>query len=331
MIGKCVANARRIPRFARWLAAGLGALALAQCAPRYTLVNHPKDSTELALREETFGYRKWVSPQVKPDLVVIGLHGFDGASIDYENFGKDLLARQPRTALYAYELRGQGNDPRKTRRGDIDHPANWYRDLDTFTGMIRKRHPGARVVWMGESMGALIAAQALRRAPADRPPCDGLIFTSPVVRIRPDVPVWKIGLLELAATAAPLARISLDTLSGGQEVQMTHDSTHSTQALTNAWHVEKNTLRLLSTLGDHIESMCDCARSFRVPVLILHGGKDFFTDEQAIRDFTACIPAGTPVTVRHYPDSHHLLMYDQQKAKVFRDIETWLQRLRRDP
>jgi alpha-beta hydrolase superfamily lysophospholipase len=77
--------------------------------------------------------------------------------------------------------------------------------------------------------------------------------------------------------------------------------------------------------------MCDCARSFRVPVLILHGGKDFFTDEQAIRDFAACIPTGTPVTVRHYPDSHHLLMYDQQKAKVFRDIEIWLQRLRRDP
>jgi len=331
MTGKSAANARPRIRPALWLAAGTGALALCQCAPRFTLVSQPKDAAAIAARNETFGYRKWVSTQVEPDLVVIGLHGFDGATIDYENFGKDLLVRQPKTALYAYELRGQGNDPLKSRRGDIDQPADWYRDLDAFTRLVRQRHPRARIVWMGESMGALIAAHAWREAPADRPPCDALIFSSPVVKIRDDVPAWKIGLLDAAAIAAPLARISLNTLSGGQDVQMTHDSTHSTQAQTNAWHVDKNTLRLLSTLGNHIQSMNDCAATLRVPVLILHGGRDFFTDEAAIRGFASHIPASTPVTRREYPDSYHLLMYDQQKAKVFGDIERWLIRLRRDP
>jgi len=111
---------------------------------------------------------------------------------------------------------------------------------------------------------------------------------------------------------------------------MTHDSTHSTQAQTNAWHVEKNTLRLLSTLGNHIGSMNDCAATLRVPVLILHGGKDFFTDEAAIRGFASHIPKQTPVTLREYPESYHLLMYDRQKEKVIHDIETWIGRLRDD-
>jgi acylglycerol lipase len=307
---------------------GGAALALANCSPHYTLVNQRKSSEEIARRNETFGYRKWVAKNVKPDVVVIALHGFDGASLDYENLGKDLLVRQPKTALYAYELRGQGNDPLKPRRGDIDHPANWYQDLDTFTGMIRKRHPNAKIVWMGESMGALILSHAWCQAPANRPPCDALVLSSPVVKIRQDIPKWKVDLLNFAATTAPLARISLNTLSGGQDVQMTHDSTHSTQVQTNAWHVEKNTLRLLSTIGDQISSMNECARTFDVPVLVLHGGKDFFTDEAALWDFVRNIPADTPKTVRLYPDSYHLLMHDKQKDKVIRDVEDWVGRLR---
>lgn len=314
----------------RLLATGGAALALAHCSPHYTLVNQPKHSEEIARRNETFGYRKWVAKHAEPDVVIIGLHGFDGASLDYENLGKYLLSSQPKTALYAYELRGQGNDPLKPRRGDIDHPADWYVDLDTFTRTIRKRHPGAKIVWMGESMGALILSHAWCQAPANRPPCDALILSSPVVKIREDVPKWKVDLLHLAADTAPLARISLDTLSGGQDVQMTHDSTHSTQVQTNAWHVEKNTLRLLSTIGDQISSMNECARTFDVPVLVLHGNKDFFTDESALREFVRHIPASTPKTVRIYPDSYHLLMHDRQKEKVVRDVGKWVDRLRRN-
>jgi len=312
------------------LAMGGAALSLANCSPHYTLVNQPKSAEEIARRNETFGYRKWVAKDAKPDVVVIGLHGFDGASLDYENLGKDLLVRQPKTALYAYELRGQGNDPLKPRRGDIDNPADWYQDLETFTGVIRKRHPDAKIVWMGESMGALILSHAWCQAPANHRPCDALILSSPVVKIRQDVPKWKVDLLNFAATTAPLARISLNTLSGGQDVQMTHDSTHSTQVQTNSWHVEKNTLRLLSTIGGQISSMSECARSFNVPVLVLHGGKDALTDETAIYEFVRNIPARTPKTVRIYPDSYHLLMYDRQKEKVIHDIETWVDRLRRD-
>ncbi|BCU78295.1 monoacylglycerol lipase [Luteolibacter sp. LG18] len=305
-----------------------GVALLSQCAHHETLVAY-KDQALVERKNETFGYRKWLAKDADPDVVIIALHGFDGASIDYENLGKDILKNQPKTALYAYEVRGQGSDPKRVRRGDIDDPADWYRDLDTFTGIIRKRHPHAKIVWMGESMGALITAHSWQQAPLDRKPCDALIFSSPVVKIRKDVPPWKVGLLNTAAEIAPTARLSLEQLSGGQDVQMTHTTKHTEQAETNAWHVEKNTLRLLSTLGRHIESMDACATTFRVPVLVLHGGKDFFTDEEAIRSFTGSIPKGTPVTTRIYPDAYHLLMYDTLKDEVIRDVEKWVDGLRK--
>jgi acylglycerol lipase len=307
------------------LAAAIAALALAGCAPRFTLVNCDKAPGS---KVDSFGYRKWISEDVKPDVVLIGIHGFCGASIDYANLGNHLLQHQPRTGLYAYEVRGQGSDPIHERRGDIGDPEDWYRDLLAFTQLVRERHPDAKVVWCGESMGGLIAAHSLSRAPLGNPPCDGLILSSPISRFRDDIPAWTPGLVQVAATTLPLARVSLDTLSGGQDVQMTQQSHHKEQVKKNSYHVEQHTLRLIGALTKLIDGMNDCAASFHTPVLVLHGGLDFFNNDSDVRGFVARIPAGTSKTYRNYPKAYHLLMYDQEREVIFRDIERWVDRLR---
>jgi alpha-beta hydrolase superfamily lysophospholipase len=310
----------------RSIAAGAMAALTLSCAPSYTLVSH---KTVGVAEADPFGYRKWISPELKPDVVIIGIHGFCGASIDYSNLGNHLLHYQPRTALYAYEVRGQGSDPIQQRRGDIGDPQDWYRDLFAFTQLVRERHPNAKVVWFGESMGALIACHAWRQAPLNDPPCDGLVLSSPIVRFRDDIPAWTPGLVQIAATTLPLARVSLETLAGGQEVQMTQTSTHSAQAKTNSYDIEKHTLRLLATLGRHISNMNDCATTFRTPVLVLHGGKDFFNNDSDLRGFVARIPAGVKKTYHDYPEAYHLLMYDAKRELIFQDIERWTNQLRR--
>lgn len=312
-------------------AARLGALLLApwlltQCATNYSLVAQRPDE---AVRNETFGYRKWLRPDTKPQMVVIGVHGFCGAAIDYENLGKRLLKEQPKTAVYAYEIRGQGKDPLKARRGDIDDPNLWFSDLAKFSAMVRAKHPGARIVWFGESMGALIVSHTYQQAiAAGQPsPCDALVLSSPVVKFRDDFPKWKKDIVHGAAEIAPTARLSLETIAGGQPVQMTHDTVHSEQAETNAWHIDKHTLRLLVALSDLIDGMPNCARAFEVPTLVLHGGKDFFSRSADVESFYGNIPKEANRTRRYYPDSYHLLMYDDQREKVIGDVEGWLEKL----
>lgn len=236
---------------------------------------------------------------------------------------------QPKTALYAYEVRGQGSDPLPSRRGDIGDPKDWYRDLFAFTQLVQERHPDAKIVWFGESLGAMIASHAWREAPANDPPCDGLVLSSPIVRFRDDIPAWTPGLVQIAATTLPLARISLETLSGGQDVQMTQTSHHGEQVKKNSYHVEEHTLRLIGTLGRHIGNMNECATHFRTPVLVLHGGKDYFNNDSDLRGFVARIPAGVPKTYYNYPGAYHLLMYDEKKEVIFKDVERWLNQLRK--
>ena len=303
-------------------------LALAGCAPQTTTVSYAK--TASVVKGETFGYRKWISDRTRPDVILIGIHGFCGASVDYSNLGNHLLAHQPKTGLYAYEIRGQGSDPIRERRGDIGDPHEWYRDLFAFTQLVQEQHPRAKVVWFGESMGALIAAHAWREAPPTAPPCDALVLSSPIVRFRDDIPAWTPGLVQIAATALPMARISLDALAGGQDVQMTQTSHHAEQAKHNPYHIEQYTLRLIGTLAHLVEGMNDCAPTFQAPVLVLHGDQDFFNQDSDVRGFVARIPAGTSSTYRNYPNTYHLLMYDAKKEAVFKDLERWVNRLRRD-
>ncbi len=300
-------------------------LSLCGCAPKTFLVNNPKATSAKA---DSFGYRKWISKEETQDVIIIGIHGFCGASIDYANLGNHLLQNQPKTGLYAYEVRGQGSDPIYERRGDIGDPKDWYSDLYAFTQLVQEQHPDAKIVWFGESMGGLIAAQAWREAPANSPPCDGLILSSPIVRFRDDIPAWTPGLLRIAATTLPLARISLETLSGGQDVQMTQTSHHSEQVKKNSYNVEEHTLRLLNTLAHHIDHMNECATHFRSPVLVLHGGKDYFNNDSDVRGFVARIPTGVSKTYHNYPEAYHLLMYDAKKESVFKDVERWTDQLR---
>jgi len=312
---------------AHWVAAAVLMIAMGGCGPTLTLVNHTRN-VETHGQEDAFGYRKWVSKQTKQDIIIIGIHGFCGASIDYANLGNHLLQKQPKTGLYAYEVRGQGSDPIHERRGDIGDPKDWYRDLFAFTQLVQEQHPDAKIVWFGESMGALIAAHAWREAPADDPPCDGLVLSSPIVRFRDDIPAWTPGLVQIAATTLPLARVSLESLSSGQDLQMTQTSEHGEQVKKNPYHVEQHTLRLLATLARHIQNMNECATTFRSPVLVLHGGNDFFNNDADVRGFVARIPAGVSTTYKNYPKAYHLLMYDEKKEVIFRDVERWLNRLR---
>ncbi len=306
------------------------ALLLAGCAQDFTLVSHRTSSSAKAGVADSFGYRKWISPDVKQDVVIIGIHGFCGASIDYANLGNHFLQHQPKTGLYAYEVRGQGSDPIRERRGDIGDPQDWYRDLFAFTQLVEERHPDAKIIWFGESMGALIACHALRQAPEKDPPIDGLVLSSPIVRFRDDIPAWTPGLVRIAATTLPLARISLETLSGGQDVQMTQGSFHNEQTQTNSYNIEKHTLRLIDTLSRHIGNMNDCAAHFRQPVLVLHGGKDYFNNDSDVRGFVARIPSSVSATYHNYPQAYHLLMYDEQRERIFKDVERWVNLLRKD-
>lgn len=302
------------------------------CSPSLNINPKVKGMPKLAKNHyvsydsDQFGYRKWVSEKSEPKTVIIGVHGISGYSGDYENLGKHLLKNHPDVALYAPDTRGQGMDPNVSRRGDIFRTKEWYKDLYTFTRLIRKVYPNSKIIWFGESMGSLIVMHAYSRTPPGEEKPDAMIILSPIVDVEAKLPTWKMAAVRVSTMLLPKLRISLETLSDGERPIVTEDDMHEEQAAKNAWYIPRYTLRLLVKLGDMADVMEQKATKVNCPVLVLHGGKDIFTKRESVDRFYQHFPEGTDKTKKFYPGSFHLLMYDHERDRIFKDVSQWLKK-----
>jgi alpha-beta hydrolase superfamily lysophospholipase len=116
-----------------------------------------------------------------PDRVAIAIHGSSATSASLHPLAKALRAEG--VGVYAPDIRGHG---KTGHRGDIDYAGQLDDDLADLVGVVRARHPGARIVLLGFSSGggfALHAAAALGEA------FDRTVLLSPMLgRRSPTVP-----------------------------------------------------------------------------------------------------------------------------------------------
>jgi len=271
-----------------------------------------------------FDYLKW-SNSPNPKTVIIAVHGINGAAQDYDNLASYLIENAHEVAIYAPETRGQGNDHDLNRRGDIYRKKEWFKDLYTFTEKIISEEANAEIIWCGESMGSLIVTHTFSRLHEEQHKPHKIILLAPVVSLRPHLSVWKHKLANTLSYLFPRFRVSLNQFAGKQAVKVTQGSdSHDQQAATNSYFIEKFTLRLLATLGNLISEMNDAAKNVNCPVLVINGGHDYFTPPENANDFFTHLPPSNLNQHGYYPNSYHLLMYDDYREKIFAEISEWI-------
>ena len=266
------------------------------------------DNKQLALQA-------W-NPQAKPETVLIALHGLQGASRDFRILGRSLAKKAPATTLYALNLRGAGYDPSQKERGDIVSTSLWKSDLIELHGTLRRRHPEARIFWIGESMGSQIVLHTAATSP--KKPA-GLILVSPVVSLD-SIPDWQVNSLGAAAVVAPKTRVSLETLAE-DAVEGTANEDSLEEIEDHPHYIENYTLRYLDALKEMTEGMNEQAKLTSVPTLILYGGEDFLIEDSDIARFSKSFPNKPRVAL--FKSSDHLLFAGKQKNKVVSEILAW--------
>lgn len=263
--------------------------------------------------------------------VVITVHGLSGAASDFWLLHERLPPRG--FAVYGYELRGQGNDPDVSARGDIMSSRQWLRDLETFHLLVKRRHPDAKVFWYGESLGSLIALHTMAsRLRLSRDP-DGIILASPVAGFRVAVSDFRKWLLNTAAALTPRQRYSLGELAGVDEsrIHVTSTSTLGGQMAMTPHHVENFTLRLLAEIGRLLDENPKAARRIGLPVLFLASPNDVLSSPDQVQTLFRQIDSEKK-TLHWYTRSYHLLLHDVQHEDVVADILKWLnKRMTNDP
>lgn len=307
------------------------ALAIAACA--FASCSAPRANVRPALGAKTWTstdgkqmpWREWRVPdRVKPRCVIIAVHGLSGAAEDFHLLGERLSPHG--IAVLAYELRGQGNDPDLARRGDIDHPRTWLRDIAAFHTLVSERHPDIPILWYGESLGSLIALHAAAKSdPCARP--GGLILATPIGGLRVHVSSLSRAFLRAVSHVLPTYRVKLGNLAGMDEskIRVTSTSTHGGQMARTPHHVPAFTLRLLRGVDDLLRANRDAAGRIAIPVLMLASPHDVVSSPSQVEALFHQVGSNDK-RLLWYPRSHHLLLHDVQHAEVLRDVAQWVKR-----
>lgn len=279
---------------------------------------------------KTMPWQSWTVPAgTKPRGVVIAVHGLSGAKSDFWFLGQELPKRG--YTVYAYDLRGQGNDPVVEERGDIAGQKVWKRDLATFHMLVKRRHPKVPVFWYGESLGSLIALHTAADLLGNRSDPDAIILASPVAGLRQTISGFQRFLLETAAKLSPRTRYTLGDLAGVDEskIQVTSNSTHGGQMAVTPHHVSAFSLRLLTTIGEMLDENPDAVHDLKMPVLFVASPNDVMSSADQIQGLFAQVRSRDKKLL-WYSRSYHLLLHDVQRQEVVNDVARWLDRQVKD-
>lgn len=258
-----------------------------------------------------------------PRGIVIAVHGLSGADSDFWFLGERLPSQGYQ--VYAYNVRGQGKDPVKEARGDIESAGMWLRDLETFHLLVRRKHPGVPVYWYGESLGSLICLHTAASRLNDRRDPDGIVLASPVAGLRMTVSSFKRFLIQTAATLTPRSRYTLGDLAGVDEkkIQVTSNTTHGNQMAVTEHHINSFTLRLLAEIGGLLDDNPEAAKRLRMPVLFLASPNDILSSPDQVQTLFSQVRSPHK-RLLWYTRSYHLLLHDVQKEEVVKDLLQWL-------
>ena len=253
-------------------------------------------------------YRVW-RPSGETRAVLLALHGFNDNRDQWE-LPAPVWAQQG-IAVYAPDQRGFGGAPGRGLWAGGDAMA---RDAATMASLLRRRHPGSRLVVVGESMGGAVAMLAAERFAAD---ADGYVLSSPAVWGRAQMNFAYQAALWLASTFVP-------GLSVGRAPIAIRASDNDAALLA----LGRDPLTILQTRFDTLRGLVDlmdaalaAGPAWRAPGLFLYGAHDQIVPQEATRTLWRSLPAGTPCAF--YPDGWHLLTRDLHREIVVGDIAAY--------
>jgi acylglycerol lipase len=306
-----------VPLLTRVLLAGvtvsLAAVALAAARPRVVpallrrLTPALQDDALIAGDGARLPLTSWQPPE--PAAIMLGLHGYGDYRRAFRLVGPWLAAR--RIALFAYDQRGFGETD---ARGRWPGAGELIQDLGEAVRLLRERYPALPLYVLGESMGGAVALAGLGQGEVEG--VDRLLLAAPAVRGR--VPLrdlhdlaLRLGALALPWLAVALRRGASPWLEPGEAARLADDPLILREISVAAYD------GLIELANQASESPL----ATMPPTLLLYGELDITVPRVAIDDLAQRLDR---LTVKLYPERHHLLLHEQSTDAVLEDCLAWL-------
>ncbi|MFN0023668.1 MAG: alpha/beta fold hydrolase [Parvularculaceae bacterium] len=251
----------------------------------------------------------------EPHAVVIALHGMN----DYANtfYLAGPWFAEHGVPFYAYDARGFGRSP---SRGVWPGERLMIEDLRTAVSVARRTHPHAKIVVLGDSMGA--AASIATFGGPGAPEIDRLVLVAPAVwgwSTMPDqyaLALW-VGAhtFPWRAVQPPRGVVRTRTASDNQEALL--------QAGRAPYMIWSTRIDALYGLVGLMETASERAANLEGDVLYLYGAHDQIIP----RNSAIATARRLPRTARtaFYENGWHWLLRDHQREVVYADILAFIE------
>ncbi len=309
-----------------FLAASASLSAVAACAPLMTQLPARPDvgfggprldgDSFISFDGARLGMTTWPT-EGEPTAVIVALHGMN----DYANafhIAAPIWAQQG-MATYAFDQRGYGRSP---DRGVWAGQDLIRRDVETFIGLVRARHPGVSLTLMGESMGG--ADAIITMAQPDAPKVDRIVLLAPAVWGWSNQPIpYKTALWITAHVAGPKVMQPPEMLV--RNIWPT-DNRDELRAMGRdklmVWGARNDTLY---GMVDLMEQAWAATGRLGPPVLYCYGKHDPIIPAKP--SFQAAGRLKKTDRSAYYADGYHLLTRDRNGPNVIADVAAFI----RDP
>lgn len=262
-------------------------------------------------------YRAWLPGagwNGPPDAVILALHGFNDSRDAWE-LPAPIFAHAG-MAVYACDQRGFGGT---AARGSWEGSDRMQRDAASIAALLRARHPGSRLVLMGESMGgAVLLAMAARDF---APPDAQYVLLAPAVWGRAGMNlIYRAGLW-FAANLVP--NLSATRPPPGVRIVPTDNMDAWVSLSRNPLTVRNTRFGTIAGLVDLMDDALAAAAHFPSTGLFLYGGEDMLIPKAATRATWRALPKAQ-ATCAFYRSGHHLLLRDRGRIIPINDIIAWI-------
>ena len=264
-------------------------------------INSP-DGTRLA-------FRTWPVPGATITFAVV--HGLGEYSGRYERFARGMAKFGMATS--AVDLRGHGESDGK--RGHVDSWTRWVEDAAAFVTHAESQSAG-EVVPLGHSFGGVVILSAVLagRLPRAR----RFILSSPALKLKAEVPAWKLRLARLTSAVAPRLAMNNEVDAGTVSRIPEVVEAYRTDPLVH----RQISSRTFTEWQLAARQDLDRAGEIGIPFLILAGTDDGLIDPAGSKELHRM--ASTTSELRLLEGRYHEPFNDEGSEEVFALIAEWL-------
>jgi alpha-beta hydrolase superfamily lysophospholipase len=190
-------------------------------------------------------------------------------------------------------------------------------DAAEMARQVASRHPGTRLVLLGESMGGAVLMCLARSGLG--PPGARYVLVAPAVWGRATMNIFLRSGLWLVSTVLPGMAVS-----GAPVRVMASDNRDALIRLSrDPLTIHDTRFDALRGLVDLMDAALAAAAGFSAQGLFLYGGRDELVPKGAMAAMWRTLPRGG-AREAFYPDAYHLLLRDLGRAAALADIVAWV-------